>query len=92
MLTSDDLKRIQGVVEKVVDKRVEETELKMELRFDAVEKRFEGVDKRFDKLEKQMDQDRKDWSQFFNEAGIFFDQLVKRIKKLEENQRISKNY
>ena len=92
MLTSDDLKKIQGVVEKVVDKRADELELKMELRFNTVEKRF---DNRFDKIEKQMEEDRKDWSEFFNQAGIFFDemrnQLSKRIKKLEDNQRISKN-
>jgi len=57
MLTNDDLKKIQGVVEKVVDKRAEETDLKMENRFNSIEK--------------QMEQDRKDWSEFFNHAGIF---------------------
>ena len=81
MLTPDDLKKLRGVIREEVDKRVGETELKME--------------NRFDKLEKQMAQDRHDWSQFFNNAGIFFDdmrnQLVKRIKKLEDNQRISNN-
>lgn len=68
-------KKIQGVVEKVVDKRKDELELKMELRFNATDKRFEKIEKqmdhRFDTIEKQMDHDRRDWSQFFNEAGIF---------------------
>jgi len=110
MLTVDDLKKIQEVVRgetdglekklrkvirEEVDKRAEETELKMELRFNATDKRFNSVDKHFEKIEKQMEQDRKDWSEFFNHAGIFFDemrnQLSKRIKKLEDNQRISKN-
>jgi len=88
MLTTDDLKKLQTIVEKVVDKRVGETELKMEHRFNA-------VDKRFDRIEEQMKEDRKDWSDFFNQAGISFDemrnQLSKRIKKLEDVQRTSKN-
>jgi len=109
MLTSDDLKKLRLVIREEVDKRVEETEVKMEHRFNAVDKRFNTVDQRFDtvdkrfegidiqlaNLEKHMEQDRKDWSTFFNEAGIFFDemrsQLSKRIKKLEDNQRVSKN-
>ena len=103
MLTTDDLKKIRGVmreevnsletklrgvIREEVDKRAEETELKMEHRFNA-------VDKRFDRIEDQMKEDRKDWSEFFNQAGIFFDemrnQLVKRIKKLEDKQGFSKN-
>jgi hypothetical protein len=95
MLTTDDLKKIQGVVQNVVDKRADELEHKMEVRFDAVEKRFdrrfEGVDKKLENIETQMEQDRHDWSQFFNDAGIFFDQLVKRIKKLEDKKGFSKN-
>jgi hypothetical protein len=95
MLSTDDLKKLQSIVEKVVDKRAEETELKMGHRFNAVDKRFDTVDKHFEKLEKQMGQDRHDWSIFFNQAGIFFDemrsQLTKRIKKLEENQGLSGN-
>jgi flagellar capping protein FliD len=81
-------KKLRKVTREEVDKRADETELKMEHRFNA-------VDKRFDNIEKQMQQDREDWSEFFNQAGIFFDemrnQLAKRIKKLEDNQRISKN-
>ncbi|SRR6266568_3693475 len=95
MLTSDDLKKLRGVIREEVDKRAEQTELKMEHRFNAVDKRFDAVDKHFVKIEKQMEQDRRDWSTFFNEAGIFFDemrsQLVKRIKKLEDKQGFSKN-
>ena len=74
---------------------IDTLETKMEHRFNAVDKRFDGVDKHFEKIEKHMEQDKRDWSAFFNEAGIFFDemrsQLVKRIKKLEDNQRVSKN-
>jgi len=103
MLTSDDLKKFKGVIREEsdtlekklrkiireeVDKRAEETELKMELRFNS-------VDKHFEKLEEQMKEDRKDWSQFFNDAGIFFDemrnQMMNRIKKVEDNQRLSNN-
>jgi len=110
MLSLDDLKKLRGVIKEEstdlesklrlvireeVDKRAEETETKMEHRFNAVDKRFDTVDRHFEKLEKQMEQDRKDWSGFFNEAGVFFDemrtQLARRITKLEENQRISKN-
>lgn len=80
MLTTDDLKKIRGIMHEEIDT----LEVKMEHRFNA-------VDKRFDRIEDQMKEDRKDWSTFFNEAGIFFDemrsQLVKRIKKLEDNQR-----
>lgn len=95
MLTNDDLKKLQFMVEKVVDKRADQTELKTEHRFNAVDRRFDAVDKNFEKIEKQMEQDRKDWSIFFNGAGIFFDemrnQLIKRVQKLEDNQRLSKN-
>jgi hypothetical protein len=99
MLTSDDLKKLRGVIREevgssetklrgVIHKEITGLETKMEHRFNAVDKRFEN-------LEKQMKQDRLDWSTFFNEAGIFFDemrnQLTKRIKKLEDNERISKN-
>lgn len=106
MLTTDDLKKLKGVVReetdnletklrKVIREELNQTELIMEHRFNAVDKRFDAVDKHFEKIKKQMEQDRRDWSTFFNEAGIFFDevrsQLVKRIKKLEDNQRVSKN-
>jgi len=95
MLTSDDLKKLRGVIHEEVDNRAEQTEIKMEHRFNSVDKRFDTVDKHFGKIEKQLEQDRQDWSNFFNEAGIFFDemrnQLLKRIKKLEEDQKFSKN-
>lgn len=91
MLTTDDLKKLRGVMRE----ELEGLETKMEHRFNAVDKRFETVDKHFEKIEKQMQQDREDWSDFFNEAGIFFDEmrtkLVKRIKKLEDSQGFSKN-
>ena len=95
MLTTDDLNKLRGVIREEVDKRAEQTELKMEHRFNAVDKRFDSVDKNFKKIEKQMELDRQDWSAFFNEAGIFFDEmrskLVKRIKKLEDSKGFSKN-
>jgi len=80
--------KLRKVIHEEVDKRAQETELKMEFRFNA-------VDKQLHEVRKQQEQDRKDWSDFFNEAGIFFDemrtQLVKRIKKLEDKQAISNN-
>jgi len=84
MLTNDDLKKIREVMREEIDG----LEMKMEHRFNA-------VDKRLNNIEKHMEQDRKDWSGFFNDAGIFFDEmrneLVKRVKKLEDNQQVSKN-
>ena len=50
-----DLKNIRTVVKEEIDKRAEETELKIELRFNV--------------MEKQMEQDRQHWSNFFNQAG-----------------------
>ena len=80
--------KLRKVIHEEVDKRAQETELKMEFRFNA-------VDKQLHEVRKQQEQDRKDWSDFFNEAGIFFDemrnQLVKRIKKLEDKQAVSNN-
>lgn len=94
--------KLRGIIREEVDKRAGETELKMEHRFTAVDKRFDNVEQRLGHVEGQLDeerkqreQDRKDLSAFFADAGIFFDemrnQLVKRIKKLENNQRLSKN-
>jgi hypothetical protein len=91
MLTSDDLKKLRGVISEELDN----LEIKMEHRFNAVDKRFDAVDQRFKKLEKQIEQYRKDWSTFFNHAGIFFDemrnQMMNRIKKVEDNQRLPNN-
>jgi hypothetical protein len=106
MLTTDDLKKIKGVIRgendsiekklrKVIREEISGSETKIRGEITSLETkmehRFNAVDKRFDRIEDQMKEDRKDWSEFFNQAGIFFDemrtQLSKRIKKLEDNQR-----
>ena len=65
------------------------------LTYDDLKNIREIVKEEVNKRDKQMEQDRKDWSEFFNHAGIFFDemrnQLSKRIKKLEDKQGFSKN-
>lgn len=69
-LDKNDLKAIEKIVEKTVDKRVgkseeylkdlvefsiERTEQKFEARFDKIDKKFDKIDDRFDQIDKRFD-------------------------------------
>ncbi|MEK7105360.1 MAG: hypothetical protein AAB865_01620 [Patescibacteria group bacterium] len=48
MLTSEDLTQIEGIVETIVDKKLDE-------QADVIKQSFNAVDERFDRLERKMD-------------------------------------
>ncbi len=85
------LDKIEQIVDKHTrntDKKIDQLETKMELRFHTVDKELKGI-------KKQQDEDRNDWSEFFNEVGIFIEEvrqkIIKRIERLEDHLNISKN-
>lgn len=80
----------------IVQEEIGKTEANVNKQFANVDKQFANVNKRIDEsdarmeagfisLKKQQDQDRRDWADFFNEAGLFFDEmrriLMKRIER-----------
>lgn len=76
MLTTDDFKNIREVVREEINSSEKKVRKVIREEITNLETKMEML---FDKQDKQMEQDRNHWSAFFNDAGIFFDQLVKRI-------------
>ncbi|MHB8598389.1 MAG: hypothetical protein ACYDER_16420 [Ktedonobacteraceae bacterium] len=83
MLTKDDLEQIGKLLKP------------MKEQLDTVELKVEAVNERTARMEKKQDESIKDNAGFFNDAGIFFDEmrrkLVKRLQAIEDHLGIHKN-
>ncbi len=80
MLTKDDLSAIGNLIDEKIK---------------PLKKGQEGLVKGMERIEKKLDQSIEDNAGFFNDAGIFFDEMrskiVKRIQDIEDHLGIHKN-
>ncbi|MBU3978860.1 hypothetical protein KJ980_01535 [Patescibacteria group bacterium] len=104
MFTKDQIKQIQELfkaerqytkemVGGIVRREIGKTETNLSKQITDVNNRVTESDARMEagflSIKKQQDQDRRDWTDFFNEAGLFFDEmrnkLMRRIERIENH-------